>query len=191
MAIMKILTLALTFGLFAIFWAPAQADEIEDTLKLALEAYQAGDIETAKEEVDYAAQLFSQLRAASFRELLPEALPGWTRTIDPAGTTAASMFGGGLNAVATYSNESDTVEIQYMAESQIVVSMAMMFGNSALLGSLGQVKRINRQSVVITQDGTLQSLIDNRVFVQISGTAQLTDMEAYFASIDIGALEDF
>ena len=59
--------------------AAAQADEIEDSLQMALEAYQAGDINVAKEEIDYAAQLIAQLKAAGLSEFLPGALPDWTR----------------------------------------------------------------------------------------------------------------
>jgi hypothetical protein len=66
-----------------------------------------------------------------------------------------------------------------------------MFGNTALMGAMGQVKRINRQKVVITKNGELQALIDNRILVQIGGNASAEDKEAYFAAMDIKGLEDF
>ena len=58
---------------FAMLAQPAQADELEDALQMALEAYQAGDINTAKEEIDYAAQLIAQMKAVGLSEFLPEA----------------------------------------------------------------------------------------------------------------------
>jgi len=170
---------------------PAQADEIEETLQMALEAYQAGDINAAKEEIDYAAQLIAQLKAAGLSDFLPEALPDWTRAEPQQGAPAMMAFGGGMTASATYSRSSDAIEIQLMADNQMVTSMAMMFGNAAMIGSMGQLKRIKRQKVVITQQGDLQAMIDNRIFVQISGQSPIEDKEAYFAALDLSGLKDF
>ena len=100
-------------------------------------------------------------------------------------------FGGGMSAGATYSRGDDYIEVQLMAENQMVASMAMMFGNVAMMGSLGQVKRIKRQKVVITQQGDLQAMIDGRIFVQISGQSPVEDKEAYFSAMDIRGLTDF
>ena len=167
---------------------PVQADEIEDSLQMALEAYQAGDINAAMEELDYAAQLITQMKAADLGGFLPEALPGWTRSEADQGGGAMMGFGGGMMASATYSRGDDFIEIQLMADNQMVSSMAMMFGNAAMMGSLGQIKRIKRQKVVITQQGDLQAMIDGRIFVQISGSAPVDDKEAYFAAMDISGM---
>ena len=78
-----------------------------------------------------------------------------------------------------------------MADNQMVTSMAMMFGNTAMMGSMGQVKRIKRQKVVVTKRGELQAMIDNRIFVQISGSAPVEDKEAYFEALDMRGLQDF
>jgi hypothetical protein len=180
---------ALVIGALSV---PAQADEIEETLQMALEAYQAGDINAAKEEIDYAAQLIAQLKAAGLSDFLPEALPDWTRAEgEQGGAAMMGGFGGGMTASATYTRDNDMIEIQIMAENQMVASMAMMFGNPAMMGSMGQIKRIKRQKVVITQQGDLQAMIDSRIFVQISGRSPIEDKEAYFAALDISGLKDF
>jgi len=170
---------------------PAQADEIEDSLQLALEAYQAGDINAAKEEIDYAAQLISQMKAAGLSEFLPEALPDWSRLEPEQGGQAMTAFGGGMTASANYTRENDRIEIQLMADNQMVTAMAGMFGNAAMMGSMGKVKRIKRQKVIITQSGELQAMINNRIYVQISGRAPVEDKEAYFTALDIRGLQDF
>jgi hypothetical protein len=170
---------------------PAQADEIEESLQMALEAYQAGDINAAKEEIDFAAQLIAQLKAAGLAGFLPEALPGWTRAEAEQGGQAIMGFGGGMMASTTYTRGDDAIEIQLMADNQMVTSMAMMFGNAAMMGSLGQVKRIKRQKVVITKQGELQAMIDNRILIQITGRSPVVDKEAYFAAMDILGLKDF
>jgi hypothetical protein len=171
--------------------AAAQADEIEDSLQMALEAYQAGDINVAKEEIDYAAQLIAQLKAAGLSDFLPEALPDWTRAEAEQGGQAIMAFGGGMSASATYTRDNDMIEIQIMADNQMVTSMAMMFANPAMMSSLGKIKRIKRQKVVITQQGELQAMIDKRILIQITGRAPAEDKEAYFSAIDLRGLKDF
>ncbi len=168
----------------------AAADEIEDSIEAALEAYLAGDIKLAKEELDFAAQLMAQLKAEGLSGFLPEPLSGWDRQ-DEDTTQSASAFGGGLMAQANYSNGSERVEIQLMADNQIVTAMGAMFSNAALMGAMGKVKRINREKVVITNQGELQTLINNRIMIQISGSADVEVKEAYFAAIDIEGLKDF
>lgn len=158
---------------------------------MALEAYQAGDINAAKEEIDYAAQLISQMKAAGLSEFLPDALPDWTRAEGDGQAPANMGFGGGMVASASYMRENDRIEIQLMADNQMVTAMAGMFNNAAMMGSLGQVKRIRRQKVVITQQGELQAMINNRIFVKITGRAPVEDKEAYFAALDLRGLQDF
>ena len=178
---------ALVIGAFSV---PAQADEVEDALQLALEAYQAGDINAAKEEIDYVGQLLKQLRAAALGAFLPEALPDWTRA---EGDSSAAMmgFGGGLAASATYRRGTDIIEIQLMADNAMVNTMAMMFANPAMMGSMGELKRIKRQKVVISQQGELQALLEKRILIQITGRAPIEDKEAYFSAMDISGLKDF
>jgi hypothetical protein len=182
---------ASVIALIAGFSVTAGADEVEDALKMALEAYQAGDINAAKEEIDYAAQLVSQMKAAGLSGFLPDALPDWTRAEGGDQAQANMGFGGGMAASATYTRADDQIEIQLMADNQIVTAMAGMFNNAAMMGSLGQVKRIQRQKVVITQQGDLQAMINNRVLVQITGSAPVEDKEAYFAALDLAGLQDF
>ena len=166
----------------------AQADDIEESINAALEAYQAGDIKGAKEEIDFASQLLGQLQAEGLSDFLPEALAGWEREMGDSQSVAA--FGGGQVASATYRKDGRTVEIQLMAGNQMVTAMASMFSNPAIMGSMGKVKRINRQKVVITPQDEVNTMI-NQVMVQISGTADVADKEAYFGELDVSSLEDF
>lgn len=172
--------------------APAGADEVEEALEYAIEAYRAGDLSVAKEEVDFAAQLIAQQKAAALGDYLPAALPGWTRHDDQQGGQAAF---GGMMASATYVSDAEgsrnRVDVQIMANSQMVSAMAAMFTNPALMGSSGTMKRINRQKVMIDQQGEVKSLVDNRILVTIGGDASLEDKEAYFEAIDLRSLEAF
>ena len=82
------------------------------------------------------------------------------------------------------------MKLRFMAENQIVASMIGMFRNTALLGNLGQVKRIKRQTVVIDERSDLQATVDKRILVQINGSASIEDEEMLFGSIDLRALRN-
>ncbi|MEM9099103.1 MAG: hypothetical protein AAGC79_11325 [Pseudomonadota bacterium] len=169
----------------------AQADEITDTIQAALEAYEAGDIKLAKEELDFASQLLSQIKATGLTAFLPEPMDGWTQQEVDTQASAALAFGGGLVANAVYENGGKSVDMTLMADSPMVTAMAAALGNVAIMGSMGQVKRVNGQRLVVTPDGEIQSLIDGKVLVQISGTAAVEEKLAYFEALDAEGLADF
>ncbi|MEO1495247.1 MAG: hypothetical protein AAFV19_24145 [Pseudomonadota bacterium] len=169
----------------------AQADDVEDSINAALEAYRSGDIKTAKEEIDFASQLLGQLKAEGLSAFLPPALDGWEREDQEVNTQSMAAFGGGQMAEARYSNGSDSVNIQLMADNQMVTAMGAMFSNVALLGAMGKVKRVNGEKIVITQEGEVQTLINGRIMVQISGSADADTKVGYFEAMDIDGLKGF
>jgi hypothetical protein len=184
LAPMALLSLALAM--------PASADDVEESIDAALEAYRAGDIKTAKEELDFAAQLLGQRKAEELRALLPDPQPGWERQDGEVGDAQAmAAFGGGQMAGATYTRGSDTVEIQIMADNQMVTAMGAMFSNAALMGSMGEVRRVGGEKIVVTPEGELQALVDGRIMVQITGTADPEAKQAYFEAIDLEKLKAF
>lgn len=180
------------FALAVMLMAPmAHGDEISETIQAALEAYEAGDVSLAKEELDYANQLLGQLKAEGLTDYLPDALPGWTREVGESQSMGAAAFGGGLLAEADYVKGSEELSIRLMADNPMVAAMAGAMGNAALMGSMGTVKRINRQKLVVSPDGQVQSLIDGKVLVQIDGSASVEDKLAYFEQLDIAGLKEF
>ena len=167
------------------------ADEIEDAIAAGLEAYRAGDMAGAKEELDYAATLLGQKKAAGLTAFLPPALDGWTRSDGDASAAGAALFGGGLNASADYTRGADMVEIQIMADSPMVAGMGAMLGNPAMMATQGEVRRVGRQRYVVTADGGVMALVGGRALVQLSGSAAREDKIAYFEAIDFSGLEAF
>lgn len=168
--------------------APAGADDVEAALEAALEAYRAGDLALAREEVDFAATLLGQMKAEGLQGFLPEPLPGWTRE-EGDGAQSLAAFGGGAVANAVYRGDGQQVEITLMADNQFVASMAVLFSNPAMMGAAGTLKRKDRQRYVVTPEGEVQALVDGRIMVQVSGSAAAT--EAYFDRIDLEALAGF
>ncbi|MQX37198.1 hypothetical protein [Roseospira navarrensis] len=171
--------------------APAHADEIEDSITAALDAYRAGDVDLAKEELDFAAQLLAQMKAEGLAGFLPPAMSGWTREDGETQAMGAAMMGGGQTAGATYTRGSDTVDIQLVADNPMIAAMGAMFANPAAMGAMGSIKRIGREKVIVTNDGELQALVNNRILVQVSGSASVEDKTAYFEAMDIAGLKDF
>lgn len=171
---------------------PARADDVEDSIDAALQAYRAGDIKSAKDELDFAAQLLGQRKAQELQSLLPGPLPGWERQdADEGDAQAMTALGGGQMAGASYTSGSDSVEIQIMADNQMVTAMGAMFSSAAMMGSMGTVKRIGGEKVVVTRDGEVQALVGGRFMVQITGSADTETKQAYFEAIDLEALKAF
>lgn len=165
----------------------AGADEVSDTISAALEAYEAGDVGAAKEELDYASQLLGQMQADTLTGHLPAPLPGWEREVGDA-EAAAAMFGGGIAARAEYFRDGDTLQIEIMADNPMVGSMAAMLGNSAMMAAMGRVKRIGGEKFVL-QDGEIMGLIGGRFMVRVEGTAPEADKIAYLEAMDFDALQ--
>lgn len=170
---------------------PAQADDVEESIDAALEAYRAGDIQGAREELEFASQLLSQLKAAGLRAFLPEPLPGWERKDGDGDQSGLAAFGGGQAASAEYRTGSDTVEIQIVADNQMVGAMAGLFAGASIMGAGGEVRRISGQRVTIDDDGDFQAMIDKRIMIQLSGSADEAMKAEYFSRIDIDGLKDF
>ena len=171
--------------------APVQADEFTDVIEDALEAYRAGDITVAREELDYAVKLLADLKSASLAGYLPEPLPGWTREDGDAQGAGfgMAMLGGGTAAAATYTRGADELTITLVANSPMVSGIgAMITGMGAITG--GRPLRIQRTQFA-NNDGEMQGVVDNRVMVSVGGSASVEDKTAYLEAMDFRALGAF
>lgn len=173
--------------------APAAADEIEDSINTALQAYQSGDIAAAKGEIDYAAQLLSQNQAASLGTVLPAPFDGWTQeSAASEGAAVMGMFGGGLSAGSAYVRDGQKVEIQVMGDNPMISAMMAMFNNPSMAAASGaKMQRVGSHRVVVTEGEELQMVVDNRFMIIVSGSAPFAEKEAYFQAIDFEALQNF
>ncbi|TVQ58454.1 MAG: hypothetical protein EA355_01900 [Rhodobacteraceae bacterium] len=169
---------------------PAPADEVEAALEAALEAWRAGDARLAADELDYASTLMSQAKVAGLGGFLPAAFDGWTREDETSQAAGVPFFGGGGVANATYRREGggETVSIEVTADSPMIAAMAAMFANPTMMAMQGEVRRAGRQRYVVSSDGDLTAMVDNRIMVQASGSASIEDKIAYFEAIDFAGL---
>lgn len=170
---------------------PAQADEFEDVLQGALEAYRDGDITIASEDLDYAATLLAEMKARFLAKYLPKAQPGWQRVEAEQEEIGAgmAMFGGGTAAAATYTNPDGALTITLVTDSPMVSSLgAMISGLSMATG--GKPLRIQRVRFA-NNNGELQGIVDDRVLVTVSGDASLESKTAYLETMDFEGLRSF
>lgn len=167
---------------------PALADEVSDTLSSALQAYEAGDIEYALEELDYAKQLLKAMSAQALTQFLPEAPEGWERDVSEDDMNGGlAMLGGGVSAEARYTNGTETVTVSLMADNPMVAMFGGMLSNAGLMGL--KMHRVGREKFVY-DDGELTGLIDNRILVQAKG-ADPEVMIPILEQIDFKGLERF
>lgn len=176
-------------ALLAILPCAAPADEVTDALTSAIEAYEAGDVQYALEEMAFARQLMQAMKADSLAAFLPPAPEGWTRELDAEMNAGLAMMGGGTGAEARYEGPDGRFTVKLMADNPMVGAMAGMFANPMMMAAAGEIHRVGRQKYV-DQSGTLITLVDNRILVQAEG-AEAAAMLPLLEQIDYRALADF
>lgn len=171
---------------------PAGADEFTDTLESALKAYADGDVDGARQDVDYAGKLLGSMKAQSLAKFLPEPLPGWTREAAEGedSTDLMGMFGGGTTTKATYTRDGDDLTITLVANSPVVSSVAAMVSGLAGVATGTKPIRIQRTEFH-NSDGELQGVVGNKVMVSVSGSAPVEDKTAFLEAMDFKALANF
>ena len=170
---------------------PAAADPFEEAVAAALDAYRAGDIALAREELALAGTLLDEMKSGALLGFLPDPLPGWSREDAEAVTGPLAILGGGSTAAATYSRGEEAFTITLTADSPMIAPMAAMLSNPTVMAMQGEVRRKGRQRYLVGRDGDVSTMVGNRVLVQVSGTAAVEDKVAHFEAIDFDALGAF
>lgn len=165
----------------------AVADDVSDTLKSALQAYEEGDIKYTLEELEYAKQLLQAMKTEDLAAFLPAAPDGWVREVSAEMNAGLAMFGGGAGAEARYSKGSDSFTISIMADNPMVAALSAMMANAGLMGA--KLERVGRMKY-LNQDGELSGVVDGRILIQASG-AEPDLMIPVLETIDHRALEGF
>ena len=185
-----LLTLALA-TLSASLAAPLAADEFRDTMATALEAYDAGDIRHALEELAMAQRLLQQMQAGAIESFLPPTPEGWQRQIDGDFAGMLAMMGGGTGVEASYRGPAgERLRMQIAADSPMLGAFLGIFANPAMLGAMGgTVHRIGRERV-LERDGEMTMILGNRILVQLSGgdSEQMLEM---LRAMDLDGLARF
>jgi hypothetical protein len=169
------------------------ADEVTDTIKEALAAYEKGDTVQATEDLSYALELIKQQKGNRLKSFLPEPLSGWKAGEVEIQSVGAAMMGGGTTLHRDYHKGDAEIAIEIVTDSPLIQSMSMMFSNPMF--AAGKLKRIHRQKAIIEYDaaqhaGKLTMMVDNRILITIEGrNISENDLIAYAEAIDIEGMK--
>jgi hypothetical protein len=173
----------------------AQEDNVLATIEEAVKQYEGGDYAGAASNLDYASQLVRQKRSEATKELLPDALPGWTASEAQAQAVAAGVLGGGVTVSRDYKKGGAVVSIEIVSDSPVLQSVLMMINNPLFAGAGGgKLERVGQQRAVVKFDsvdrsGEMYIVIDNQFLVTVSGRGiDRADLLTYAGAIDFKAL---
>ena len=170
----------------------AHADDVIDQITEALQAYQNHDTQTAITALDAASNLLRQSRADGLKRLLPQPPPGWTADVAESTAVSVAMLGGGVTASRAYHNGVQRVEVQIVADSPMLQSLAQLI--SSPLGAIGGMKTVvigGRRMSYTENDRTYMALVADKMIVKIQGNADAPDptLRSFIAAIDFAAIE--
>jgi len=186
-------------GLFFVLIAfsfSGYADDIEDSIKEALQYYKSSEYKDAVESLNYASQLIQQKKGKGLESFLPEPLKGWSAQEASSQAAGAAMFGGGITVERKYTKDSSSISISIITDSPLMQGMMMMFSNPMFAASDGgKLERIGRQKAIVKFDpnskqGEIKIVVANRYLVLIDGREiSKEDMKEYAKAIDFKKLK--
>ena len=187
---MQILRTVAVGILLAAAVVPARAaDDILDAIDAGRKAYQAGDMQNAKQSLDLASQLIGQKNAEAFAAMLPAPLPGWKAEKAQANAVGAAMFGGASAASRSYTNgKGDNVEVSITGDSAMLMQFGPMLNNPALAGAMGKLIKVGSQRAIQTNDGDVIMMVGNKFMIHVQGSADAAAKLSYAQAVDVAKL---
>lgn len=182
-------TLAVGLLLAAATVPALAADDILDAIDAGRKAYQAGDMQNAKQSLDLASQLIGQKNAEAFAAMLPAPLPGWKAEKAQANAIGAAMFGGASAASRSYTNDKgDNVEVSITGDSAMLMQFGPMLNNPALAGAMGKLIKVGAQRAIQTRDGDIVMIVANKFMINVQGSADAAAKLTYAQAVDVAKL---
>ena len=186
MIAIRLLAAAAVF-VFAVLPARA-ADEVIDAIDQARKAYQSGNLGEAKQSLDLASQLIGQKNAEGFAALLPNALPGWKAEKTDTAAVGSTMFGASMATRRYINAKGEDIEIQITGDSAMIAPLAAVFANPQFAGAMGKIVRIGNQRAIVTKDGDVQMMVNNKFLIAVNGSGSAADKLAYAQAVDVNKL---
>jgi len=198
---MKTRSLALVLATSLVSSAPLlYADEIIDQIEMGRQAYEAGELRQAKDELQYAIAQIQELLDNQYVKLMPEPLPGWVGEPAQAQTAGMAMMGGGTQLSRAYRNNAtgESVELSLVADSPFLQAMSMMLSNPMMMRSEPGTKlyRLGKHRGMIknppgSDRWEISLMLANRILVQVQGDGlkDQSPAEAYLKALDLDAVQ--
>ncbi len=177
----------------------ARADEVTDQLDTARKSYEAGDLRSAVQALNFATAKIQEAISDRLLKLLPEPLAGWEA--EPAQSEAggiAAMVAGTVLSRTYRRPDGAEVEVRLMADSPMMAMMGMMMQTPFLMQSSKEMRvYTNRgnQGMIQHAEGSdaweISLMVGNRIMVQVKGNG-LKDqkpVEDYLNAVDLTAVQ--
>lgn len=179
--------------------AAVNADEVTDQMDAARKAYDAGDLRTSIDSLNFAIASIKELESARLLKLLPEPLPGWQA--DPAESETAGIASmiAGINLKRRYFRpDGAEVTLSVMADSPLMPMVTMFLSSPFLMQADPGTKpyTLKGQRGITKNDpksgeSETSLIIGNRLLIQGKGSG-LTDgaaVQQYMEALDLGAIQ--
>lgn len=173
----------------------ARADDVTDSLKAAVDSYQAGNYSEALQSIEFAATVIRQKKSEAIAAILPAAPTGWTAGDAESDSASAAMFGGMVSAKRSYSRGDSTISIQVQSDSPLLQTYGMMLSNPAMLaGSGSKLETLKGQRIAVSyradnKSGDIKAVIDGRYVVSVDGNeVAREDLLTFMGAIDFAKL---
>jgi len=179
--------------------APAGADDISDQIETARKAYEAGELRSAVQTLQFAVASIQERINLSLLDLLPAPLEGWSAD-EPeaqAGGIAAMITGTSLSR-RYHREDGAQVEISITADSPLLSMMGMMLANPMLLQSSPGARTFTHAGHrgMVREDADrrgweISLMVGANVLVQVTGSGleERQAVDDYLAAIDLPAVQ--
>ncbi len=174
------------------------ADEVTDQLDAARKSYEAGDLRTAVDTLNFTVAKIQEQVAAKLVLLLPEPLAGWQADQGQSENAGLATMIAGTNLSRRYfKDDGGEVTLHVTADSPLLPMLTMFLSSPfmmqadpsskpfALKGQRGMQKKEADGSVEITL------MVGNRILVQGKGNPQAGEqaVQQYLESMDLAAIQ--
>lgn len=172
----------------------ALADDVTDAVDEGMAAYKAGNFAEAVSQLDYAAGLIRQQKAAAIVNVFPEPLSGWSAQDAESQSAGGMMMGGGITANRTYNKGDARISMELVTDSPLLQSMMGMFNNPSLITmNGGKIIKIQGHKAIYNGQQQNPEVIlivnGNAMFtLRASGGATEDDLKAYGEALNLEVL---
>lgn len=177
----------------------ARADQVTEQLDAARKAYDAGDLRTAVDTLNFAVAAIREQETARLLKLLPEPLEGWQA--DPAKSETAGLASmiAGINLSRRYFRpDGGEVTLSVTADSPLLPMLTMFLSSPFLMqadpaskpytykGQRGVFKHAEN-----SDDYEISLMVGNRILIQGKGSG-MTDgsaVQKYVEAMDLESIQ--
>ncbi len=132
---------------------PVYADDVTEAINEAVTAYNDNDFAEAMSQLSYATQLVSQKKGEYLVSILPQPMDGWTSD-EAENVSQGGVMGAGVQVSRQYTKTEGraSFQIEIIADSPMVASMAAMYSNPMLLTAGGaKIKKIKGKKAFVIE----------------------------------------